>query len=94
MRMMRFNMNKKEEKLAMETILFKKKIESMQQELETKSKQIFKLELEVSKFNFKSKPKLSICNVACQNIPPTAYPCVSPKPHIPKIVLYHPEVNL
>ena len=37
--------HKKEEKLAIETIFFNNKIESMQKELDRKSKQIFKLEL-------------------------------------------------
>ena len=86
--MMKFNMRKKEEKLAVENIFFNKKIESMQQELDRKSKQIFKLELEVSKLKFnsyKSKPKLSICNVANQNIPSTTNLPAPPKPHIPKL---------
>ena len=88
MRMMKFNTRKKEEELTTEIIFLNKKIKSMQHELDIKSKNIFKLELEVSKhkFNsFKSKPMLSICNVAHQNIPSTANPPAPSKPHIPKL---------
>ena len=41
----------------------------MKQELDRKPEQIFKLKLHSYKF----KPKLSICNVAYQNIPRAAY---------------------
>ena len=81
-------MKKKEEKLNKEISVFNDKIEGMKQELDRKSKQIFKLELEISKVKFsshKSKPKLSIFNVAYQNIPPAANLPAPPKPHIPKL---------
>ena len=70
-------MSKKEEELARKQL-----------ELDSKSKQIFKLELEISKVKFsayKSKPKLAICNVANQNIPPPARIPSPPKPPIPKL---------
>jgi hypothetical protein len=86
--MMKFNIKKKEEKLTEEIIVFNDKIEGMQQELNRKSKQIFELELEVSKVKFSSykyQPKLSICNVANQNIPPATDLPAPPKPHVPKL---------
>ena len=86
--MMKFNMKKKEEELTWEINVFNDKIEDMKQELARKSKKIFQLELEVSKLKFsayKSKPKLSICNVAFQNITPAANLPVPPKPHVPKL---------
>ena len=60
-RMMKFNMKKKEEELTWEINVFNDKIEDMKQELARKSKKIFQLELEVSKLKFsayKSKSKL------------------------------------
>ena len=74
---MKFNLSKKEEELARKQL-----------ELDSKSKQIFKLELEISNVKFsayKSKPKLAICNVANQNIPPAARIPSPPKPPIPKL---------
>ena len=74
---MKFNLSKKEEELAIKQL-----------ELDSKLKQIFKLELEIStaKFSsYKSKPKLVICHVANQNIPPAAYLPSPPKPPIPKL---------
>jgi hypothetical protein len=76
-RIMKFNLSKKEEELSRKRL----KIDSM-------SKHIFKLELEISKVKFssyKSKPKLAICHVANQNIPPAAHLPSSPKPPISKL---------
>ena len=74
---MKFNFSKKEEELARERL----KVDSM-------SKQIFKLELEISKVKFsfhKSKPKLAIRHVVNQNIPPAALLHSPLKPPIPKL---------
>ena len=76
-RLMKFNFKKKEEELAREKL-----------KLESKSNQIFKLELEISKLKFilyKPKPKLEICHVATKNIQPAAQLPSPPKPRIPKL---------
>ena len=81
--MLNFNLKKKEEKLVRENNAFIHKLESMQQELDIKSKLIFKLQLEVSEVKFEkhqSKPKLAICNVSQQNIPAEVKLPLTPKP--------------
>ena len=60
--MITFNLKKKEE--------LNCKIKSMQQELDSKLELISHLELKIQTFKFNSKPNLSLCNVANQNINP------------------------
>ena len=72
-RMTKFNSKKKEDALTKEIIACKTKIKDLEQKLGNKENVIFKLEVQISKWkfnSFKSRPKLSIRNVANQDIPP------------------------
>ena len=81
-RMNRFIMKKREDQL-------KKQIECLEKDLAKKENIIFKLEVKISNLKFtsiKPRPKLSIRNVANQNIPAIL---PSTKPNLKKLSIMH-----
>ena len=73
LRMILFNMKKKEEYFEKEKTILELKANNLQEELFKKMRIISKLEIEISKLSFslhRPKPKLVIMNVSNQNIQP------------------------
>ena len=77
LRLVSFNMKKKEEELVKVKSTLDAKILSLEKDLIKKSNLIFKLELEVSNMKFnqkKHKPKLTMMKTSNQIIPGVPYP--------------------